>query len=263
MRITLNLASRPFADAGPAIRRLRIALAVLAVVASALGFGLHALDKQAKQARARERVVDDKVAALNRQRQGYQILMNQPDNAQLLKQSATLNQLFEQKSFSWTLTMEDLETVLPAGLQVATLEPVIDKKGNITMHLRVIGPRDKAIDFMRNLEHSRRFRLARIVGETAEGITPGAGQFNRFEPISATSRVSFDLLADYVPTTPEEARAHKKAAAANSAFSGVLKPGRGRTPYTGPGPANPATAAPFRVHPKPAPSRLPGQGGPR
>lgn len=265
MRITLNLASRPFADAGPAIRRLRIALAVLAVVAIALGLGLHALDNQAEQARARERVLDDKIASLNHQRQGYQTLMQQPDNAQLLKQSEALNQLFEQKSFSWTLTMEDLETVLPAGLQVSTLEPVIDKKGNITMHLRVLGPRDRAIDFMRNLEHSRRFRLARIVGETAEGTTPGAGAgpLNRFEPISATSRVSFDLLADYVPTTPEEARAHKKAAAANAASSGVLKPGRGRTPYTGPGPANPRTAAPFRVQPKPNPSANSTQGGPR
>ncbi len=263
MRITLNLASRPFADAGPAIRRLRIALAVLAVVAIALGLGLHALDNQAEQARARERVLDDKIASLNHQRQGYQTLMQQPDNAQLLKQSEALNQLFEQKSFSWTLTMEDLETVLPAGLQVSTLEPVIDKKGNITMHLRVLGPRDRAIDFMRNLEHSRRFRLARIVGETAEGTAGGANQLNRFEPISASSRVSFDLLADYVPTTPEEARAHKKAAAASAASSAVLKPGHGRTPYTGPGPINPTTAPPFRVHRKLPPAANPIQGGQR
>jgi type IV pilus assembly protein PilN len=252
VRITLNLASRPFADAGPAIHRLRIALAVLAVVAIALGLGLHSLDSQAKQARARERILDEKIAALNGQRQGYQNLMHQPDNARLLAQSQALNQLFDQKSFSWTLTMEDLETVLPAGLQVSTLEPVIDKRGNITMHLRVLGPRDKAIDFMRNLEHSRRFRLARIVGETAEGATTGAGQFNRFEPVSASSRVTFDLLADYVPTTPEEARAHKKSASAAS--SSVLKPGHGRSPYTGPGPTSPITAVPFHAHRKSSPS---------
>jgi type IV pilus assembly protein PilN len=250
MRITLNLASRPFADAGPAIHRLRITLAVLAVVAIALGIGIYALDKQAQQARARERSLDDKIAALNRQRQGYQTLMQQPDNAQLLKQSQALNTLFDEKSFSWTLTMEDLETTLPAGVQVSTLEPVIDKAHNITMHLRVLGPRDKAIDFVRNLEHARRFRKSRIVGETAEGTT--TGQMNRFEPVSTSSRVSFDVLADYIPPTPEETRAHRRAAQASATSSPVLNPGRGRAPYTG-GPARPANATPFRVPLKPVP----------
>ena len=252
MRITLNLASRPFADAGPAIHRLRIALAVLAVVAIALGLGLHALDNQAKQARARERVLDDKIAALNQQRQGFQSLMHQPDNSRLLEQSDTLNKLFNQKSFSWTLTMEDLETVLPAGVQVSTLEPVIDKSGNITMHLRVLGPRDTAIDFVRNLEHSRRFRSSRIVGETAEGATTG-GQLNRFEPVSASSRVSFDVLADYIPPTPEETLAHRKSAAASPAAWPVLNPGHGRAPYTGSSSPRTANAAPFRVPLKPTP----------
>jgi type IV pilus assembly protein PilN len=262
VRITLNLASRPFADAGPAIRRLRIALASLAVVAIGLGIGLHALDKQAEQARAREHVLDAQIATLNGQRQGYQNLMQQPDNARLLKQSQALNKLFDEKSFSWTLTMEDLETALPAGVQASTLEPILDKNDNMTMHLRVLGPRDKAIDFVRNLEHSRRFRSSRIVGETAEGATTGS-QTNRFEPVSASSRVSFDVLANYLPPTPEETRQHKRIAPANGATSSVLKPGRGRTPYAGNGPARPANAAPFRVLRKlPPPSNAP-VGGPR
>ena len=40
MKITLNLATRPYADQGPAIKRLRIGMAVLAVVLIALGYGL-------------------------------------------------------------------------------------------------------------------------------------------------------------------------------------------------------------------------------
>ena len=39
-----------------------------------------------------------------------------------------LNQLFDEKTFSWTLAMEDLETVLPGGVQVATLDPTRDQK---------------------------------------------------------------------------------------------------------------------------------------
>jgi len=47
MRVTLNLATRPFADLGPAVKRLRIAIAVLAGVAIGLGLGLHAFHKKA------------------------------------------------------------------------------------------------------------------------------------------------------------------------------------------------------------------------
>ena len=54
MRITLNLATRPYADIGPAIKRLRIAMAVLVVVGIGLGVGLHAL--QIGRASCRERV---------------------------------------------------------------------------------------------------------------------------------------------------------------------------------------------------------------
>ena len=42
MRITLNLATRPFADLGPAIKRLRIGMAVLAGLSILLGLGLPA-----------------------------------------------------------------------------------------------------------------------------------------------------------------------------------------------------------------------------
>jgi len=55
MRISINLASRPFADLGPALKRLRIGMAVMALVAIALGLGLHAVHNQAEQARLRAR----------------------------------------------------------------------------------------------------------------------------------------------------------------------------------------------------------------
>jgi type IV pilus assembly protein PilN len=39
MKITLNLATRPYADQGPALKRLRIGMAVLAVILAWLGLG--------------------------------------------------------------------------------------------------------------------------------------------------------------------------------------------------------------------------------
>ena len=196
MRIAINLASRPFADIGPAIKRLRIAMGVLAVLALVLGIGRQHLHHKAEVARARDHSLDGSIARINQERQGYQTMMQEPKNAQVLDESAALNRLFDEKAFSWTLAMEDLETVLPAGIQVTTLEPNRSPDGVITLKLRVAGPRDRAIELVQNLEHSRHFSSPRIVGESAEAT---GGPNERVQPVSASNRVSFDVLADYVP----------------------------------------------------------------
>ena len=41
MRISVNLATRPFVELRPLFARLRLAMAVLALLAVGLGFGLH------------------------------------------------------------------------------------------------------------------------------------------------------------------------------------------------------------------------------
>jgi len=208
MRVSLNLATRPFKDTGPLLKQLRIAMALLALVAIALGFAVHALDQRAQKARELLRGLDNQIALATRERQGYEAMMRRPDNAAVLSQAQNLSQLFDEKAFSWTLAMEDLETVLPGGVQVTTLEPTRDKEGHITLHLRVLGPRDRAIQLVENLEHSRRFLSPRIVNESSES---NGGPNERMQPVSAASRVNFDLLADYVPAKPGERGAAKAA----------------------------------------------------
>jgi len=181
-------------------------MAAMALAAIGLGFGVHALDTKAQEARERERAVEIRTARINQERQGYQAMMRRPENAAVLAQAENLNQLFDEKAFSWTLAMEALETVMPGGVQVTTLEPTRDKDGHITLHLRVLGPRDKAIEMVENLEHSRRFLSPRIAGESSES-TGGPNQ--RVEPVSASSRVTFEVLADYVPPKPGERKEAK------------------------------------------------------
>ena len=262
MRITLNLATRPFADLGPAIKRLRITMAVLAVVAIGLLVGLHAIHRKAEAARARDHSLDGQIARIAQERQGYQNLMRQPDNAALLKQAAVLNKLFDEKAFSWTLAMEDLETVLPGGVQVTTLEPARAKDGHITLHLQVTGPRNRAVDLVRNLEHSKRFLLPRIVGENAQA-TERPGQ--RLEPASMADRVAFDLLAEYNPASEQERKATRKPIAKLESIDDETAPsprpvhplplpqaGQGRPPYAGQArPMNPASVNPASVSPGP------------
>jgi len=232
VRVAINLASRPFADVAPALKSLRIAMGALVLVAAGLGLGLHFIHDKAEAARARVHSLDGKIADLTHERQQYQAMMQQPENARTLQQSENLNQLFDEKAFSWTLAMEDLETVLPAGVQVTTLEPSI-KNGQITVHLRVVGPRNRDVELVQNLEHSRHFLLPRIVNETTASEE---GPNQRAEPVSTSNRVNFDMLADYTPGTAEErklARERAKGGSKSDDRESGTASGHGRAPYTG------------------------------
>ena len=168
MRVAINLASRPFADLAPALKNLRIAMGVLALVAVASGAGLAFPARQGRsRPRPRTFARRTRLPRITAERQQYQAMMRQPDNARTLQQAESLNQLFDEKAFSWTLAMEDLETVLPAGVQVTTLEPTAERRPHHCPPARR-RPRDRAVDLVQNLEHSRHFLLPRIVGETAE-----------------------------------------------------------------------------------------------
>jgi len=197
-------------------------------------------------------------------------LMRQPANAAILAQAESLNQLFDEKAFSWTLAMEAMETVLPGGVQVNSIEPLRDKDGHITVHVRVVGPRDRADELVSNLERSRRFLQPRIVGENAES---GNGPSRNLEPISASNRFDFDLLADYNPPTPEERASLRRTARASAKVSsavplGIANPKRsrpvpgtpqqpGRQPYVAPSSSSPPASGPKAFYRNPTP------GGPQ
>jgi type IV pilus assembly protein PilN len=269
MRITLNLASRPFADIGPAMQQLRIAMGVLVLLSLGLFLGLHAVHEKAEQARAQEHSLDGAIARITSERQSFQSTMHQPLNAQLLTQAETLNQLFDEKAFSWTLAMESLETVLPGGVQVTAIEPVRNKDGHITLHLRVVGPRDKSEELVKNLEQSRRFLSPRIVGENAE-TNDTANQ--RLEPVSASNRFDFDLLAEYNPPVAGERKPAKSSTTTTTTtgdYTNANSPARahrrlapgsnnGRPPFTGP-----SRPAPLPMKPGPGQLVPPAQGGSR
>lgn len=254
MRITLNLATRPFTDLGPAIKRLRIGMAVLAALCLLFVLGLHLFDSQAAEARAREHALDGSIASVEAERQQAQAFMQQPDNAQLLKQAEFLNERFDEKAFSWTLAMEAMETVLPAGVQVTSIEPARTKDGQITVELRVLGPHDESVNLVRNLEHSRRFLKPRIEGESAENSNNNPNQPQG--PVSLSNRFEFEIFADYNPPTPEE-RANLR--------NGPLKNAASQNTATRSERPSPATAVPSRLGAFPAapPGRPPFTGTPQ
>jgi len=220
MKITLNLASQPYVDLRTVLKRLRMLMLALAVLAIPLFLLVRSEGKKAQIATARVHSMQNRVQSLERQQRSYEALMRQPQNAAVLTESSYLNGLFRRKAFSWTATMTDLETVLPEGLQVLSLDPAIMKNGEVVIHLRVSGARDRAIELVQNLEKSRHFASPRLAGET---LAQNSGPNNQLQPISASTPVNFDILADYRPLTREEQTAEGDSAIQKKQEHPVLK----------------------------------------
>jgi type IV pilus assembly protein PilN len=196
MRISINLATHPFVELRPLFARLRLTMAVLAVTAIGLGIGLHFLNGQAEAAQAQMDGLKAQTLALETERQTDVREMQQPQNRAVLERSRFLNALFAEKSFSWTSVMMDLERVLPAGVQVTSIEPAMTVEGDVNIHMRVSGERDREVDLVRNLEHSQRFLAPRLVNETAQTTQQGGATPVAF---GAAGGVEFDILSGYNP----------------------------------------------------------------
>lgn len=254
MRITVNLASRPYVELRPLYSRLRLWVIVFAAVGIVLGLLLRA-DRQSVQASlAQVASLNHDIAQLEQRQQSYQQLMQQPENAATLRQSRFLNDLFKRKAFSWTATVEDLETVLPSGVEVEDLEPVMLPNGQVELRLRVLGPRNLGINLIRNLEGSKYFAQPHLVSESL--AANNSNQSSAMQ-IDLHSYVNFDILANYRPLpTPVHTDKSMSAATmsgASATAKSSLPKSRRRRPrlhraspkgidgaYTRPSPAKPS-----------------------
>jgi type IV pilus assembly protein PilN len=211
MRISVNLANRPFVELRPLFARLRLAMVVLTLLAVGLWFALSSLQAKAKVAQAKMDSLKAETQQYQHERQVNEARMHQPQNMGVLERSQYLNAVFAWKSFSWTAVMMDLEKVLPAGVQVTSIEPNIAKDGEVNIRLRVSGDRDRAVQLVRNLETSQRFlspRLSSEQAQTQEGnrassaaqmVVPGAVQFeilSGYNPLPAKPIVAKDAEGD-------------------------------------------------------------------
>ena len=195
MRISVNLATRPFVELRPLFARLRLAVVALVLLAIGLGFWLHVLNGRASVSQAQMDALRAETQQFQQERQANEARMRQPQNMAVLERSQFLNDLFAQKSFSWTAVMMDLERVLPVGVQVTSIEPLITKDGDVNIRLRVSGDRERAVELVRNLETSQRFVAPRLVNEAAQ-----KQQGNRNPMLMvAPGTVEFDILSGYNP----------------------------------------------------------------
>ncbi|MBS1820392.1 MAG: PilN domain-containing protein [Acidobacteria bacterium] len=238
MRISVNLATRPFVELRPLFAKLRLVAIGLALLAVVLGLTLRSLNAKARTAEAEMNAIKARTLSYQQERQGNEARMRQPQNMAVLERSQFLNALFAAKSFSWTAVMMDLERVLPAGVQVTSIEPATSKTGEVSIRLRVSGDRDRTVELVRNLEHSQRFINPRLAGEQTQAQeTNGRASF---QP-AVQGAVEFDILSGYNPLAPETAKTSKSAAKEDATASDVTSDA---APLTAPRRARGAKAAP-------------------
>jgi type IV pilus assembly protein PilN len=266
MRVSVNLATRPFVELRPFFLRLRVLMGALAVVGIAAIIAAHILQVKLDVAQAQIDRLHAKTVAAQQEKQGNERRMRQPANAAVLERAHFLNALFLRKSFSWTAVMMDLETVLPSGVQVTSIEPSPSAEGDLIIRLRVSGDRDRAVQLVRNLERSKRFLAPKLTGEALQA-KPGSAQANTFAANNgAPAGVEFEILANYNPLPEGESYAAIKAPKGASGkassrdntmppaakgYGVVLKPYSATHPHAAPG-SRPAASNP----------RVPN-GGPR
>ncbi len=213
MRVQINLATRPYVELDRLLLRLRIAAAALSVLALVLGLVLHGVKARARSQQEQLARLNVQADALGRERAANEARLRQPVNAATLSRNEFLNSLFLRKSFSWTAVLMDLEDVLPAGVQVQSIEPIVTPAGDVSIRLRVLGDRDRAVQLVRNLEGSHRFLSSRLAGEAQQTANPNTGRqtlganglpqpintasgANGLPPVSG---VEFEIVSGYNP----------------------------------------------------------------
>jgi type IV pilus assembly protein PilN len=205
MRISLNLATRPFVEIRPLLARLRLAMLGLTLLAIGLIVGLNVLKAKADAATAQMDALKSQTADYQNRMMANERRMRQPENRAVLERAQFLNELFAKKSFSWTAVMMDLERVLPTGVQVTSIEPSITKEGDVNIRLRISGERERGVELIRNLEKSRRFLAPKLTNETLQSNqTSGGASISQLAGVPGG--VQFDILSGYNPLSLDETR---------------------------------------------------------
>ena len=229
-------------------------MGILAVLAVGFGFGLHALHHKA-EAGPRPRTLARRA---NRPHHPGAPGLPGPDAAARPTPSCSTRPTRSTSSstknpspgrWPWKI----LKPSCLAGCRFQ-LEPRA-KDGHITLHLRVVGPRDRAVELVQNLEHSRHFLDA---AHRRRNLRSQRRPNQRLEPVSASNRFNFDLLADYNPRSRRNQRPQsRRKIAAGDSLACRAHPAPGSHPriYNGP---HPPYTGPAR---NPSSNAIPG--GPR
>ena len=195
MRTTINLASQPFEDAQRFVRQWTLTLGLVGLLTLVLVVGAVL---RLRSWSVEERRIHDLQAQLaqgDREIGQAQAFLNRPENRDTRDKSLILNDLIARKAFSWTEVFSDLERIMPPHLHVVSIRPELTPDNQLALRMMVAGEsRERALELVRHMEQSPRFRQPQIVAEAREE-----------QPQDPGDRVQFDITALYAAEITQQA----------------------------------------------------------
>ena len=205
MRIIINLASQPFEDAQRFVRQWTLTLGLVGLLTLVLVVGAVL---RLRSWSVEERRIHDLQAQLaqgDREIGQAEAFLNRPENRDTRDKSLILNDLITRKAFSWTEVFSDLERIMPPRLHVVSIRPELTPDNQLALRMMVAGEsRERALELVRHMEQSPRFRQPQIVAEAREE-----------QPQDPGDRVQFDITALYAAEATQQAPSSGTPAAAS------------------------------------------------
>ena len=184
MRFDVNLASQPYQDVRVFLLRWGTAAGALALFTLLLVGVAFSGWRGARDVQQKMDLAAAEMQQLDRDKVTAETLLGQPQNHDLLERSRFLNGLIARKAFSWTQLFMDLEKIMPPRVHVVSLQPEAAEDGVALRLLVESDSREHALDLVRRMEGSERFRLARVKSEHGKEESRG---------------VQLEIIAYYAP----------------------------------------------------------------
>jgi len=188
MRFDINLASRPYQDVRVFLLRWGTATGALALFTLVLVGVAFSSWWSSRDVREKAELATREMQQLDRDKATAEALLSRPQNREILERSRFVNSLITRKSFAWTQLFMDLEKIVPPRVRVVSLQPEPGSQEQVALRLLVEGDsRERALDLVRRMEESERFRQPRVKSERRKEESGG---------------VQLEILADYAPARP-------------------------------------------------------------
>jgi hypothetical protein len=183
MRININLASQKYEDAGEFYFRWGTALALALIVTVGLAFLGWRNFQRSVDARKRINELHDKIRKADEDRAHGEAVLNRPENQDVRDQSRFWNDVIDQKLFSWTRLLSDLEKIMPGRAYVESVQPMITSDKRLQLRLIIAGEKlNDAEELVKRMERSEHFRSTVIGAELPpHSQTTGGPQIAEFE----------------------------------------------------------------------------------
>ena len=165
MRFDVNLASQPYQDVRVFLLRWGTAAGALAMFTLVLVGAAFSGWWGARDVQQKIDLASSEMQQLDQDKVKAETLLGHAQNHAVLERSRFVNGLIARKAFSWTQLFMDLEKIMPARVHVVSLQPEAEEN-QVALRLLVEGDsREHALDLVRRMEASQRFRLARVKSE--------------------------------------------------------------------------------------------------